>query len=90
MAGLQDVFNHLLLGKEIKLIFNSKQEYDSLRTSLIRKLRKASEGMESIGDFNPYREQFVKSSYSAETGEAVFQLAHKEQKARKSYNIGNL
>lgn len=90
MAGLQEVFNHILLRQEVKLNFNSRVEYDSLRTSLIRKLRKASEGMASISDFNPYKDSYIKSSYSAATGEATFILAEKSEKIRKSYNLGSL
>ena len=83
--NLQSIFNQILLGEKVEVLLADKKEFDSLRTMLIRKFKKAAEGMESIGDYNPYKGMFVSASWNKETNVATFCQAEVSSKKRKSY-----
>lgn len=88
--NLQSVFNQLLLGQRVELVMADKKEYDSLRIVLIKKFKKANDGMESIGDYNPYKGMYVSASWNGTTNTATFSIEPTENKRRKSYTVINL
>lgn len=92
-ATLQQIFNAILLGETQKVLFFDKKEYDSTRTSLLRKFREYLSLLEKLGSDNPYEGQFLRCSWNGELGEGTFLLDDERRKSNlpgKTYKVSEL
>lgn len=92
-ATLQQIFNDILAGETKKVLFFDKKEYDSTRTSLLRKFREYLALIEKLGSDNPYDGKFLRCSWNSELGEGTFLLDDERRKSNlpgKTYQVSEL
>jgi hypothetical protein len=91
--NLQKIFNEILAGEKKKILFATRNEYDALRTSLLRKYRDYNELIERLGSPNSFEGKFLKCSFSKEDVSGTFELAddaRRSNKPGKVYNVDDL
>lgn len=93
MFNLQNIFNKIIAGEVVKIPMNSQAEYDSLRSSLLRKNRIYLALLDDLGGPNPFEGKYLKASWRLETLTGTFELAEdsrRQNKPGKLYNLGDL
>lgn len=76
---LQKVFNEILEGEKYKLFFANKNQYDTMRTGLLRKYKRYIILVSSISD-NPYEGKFLRSSWDSDEVSGIFYLANESER----------
>lgn len=74
MRDLQSIFNDLLAGKVLQLQFFDKAEYESVRTSLLRKFRMYRQLAMQIGP-DPFEGHYLQARFDKLEVRGVFQVA---------------
>lgn len=71
---LNKIFRRVLEGEEVAHDFFTKAEYESARTSLLRKFRKSNEEFEKCGFDGPNSGKYFKCSWNRELQQGSFKL----------------
>ena len=79
---LNKIFRRVLNGEEVTHDFFSKAEYESARTSLLRKFKRDSEVWEKCGLEGPTAGKYFKCSWKGSTQQGSFKL---EEEQRRSH-----
>ena len=74
MATLQSVFNDVLSGETLTVLHNTKAEYESMRSALLRKFRRLKEDMEKLG-YDTYAGKFIQCRYDSIEVSGTYTLA---------------
>lgn len=77
----------------MEIQFVNKQEYDSARTGLLRKLRDCIALLDKLGTPNPYEGKFIRCHWNKDTGVGIFLLEDAENKKNtpnRLYSVSNL
>lgn len=93
LSSLQNIFNKLLAREKVHALFFSRREYDSARTSIIRKFRTHKESFDKIGIDNPYAGFYIKCEFDAVKVSGTFYLEEERRRSGlpgKSYNLTEL
>lgn len=82
LSSLQNVFNMVLAGETVSILFPTKKHYDSCRVSLLRKFKNHKKIYDSLGADSPYDGQFIQCAFDKDLVRGRFQLAGND--ARKN------
>lgn len=89
----QDIFNRILSGEQVQVLFVSHSEYHSLRCGLLKKFRKYNQTLESIGADGLKDHKFLKASWNSTEVSGTFSLedvAARTNNGQRKYTIKTL
>lgn len=86
----RQVLNAVLSGKEIKIAFVSKADYDSARASILKMFKIKCTQFESLDISNPFDRQFIKASFNKEEVVGTFKLEDDHRKSNIKGRIYNV
>lgn len=92
-ADIQKVFNAVISGETVKLLFFDKKSYDSFRVSLLRKFRNYRNFVESLGGSRPLADNYIKCSFDGTTGTGTYSLGTESERKNipsKVYQVEEL
>lgn len=90
---LQQVFNQILAGESVVLLFPEKKHYDSARASLLRKFKEYRKMIGGLGVADPYEGQYLQARFDSEEVKGTFKLADESEKTNnpgKQYLVEDL
>lgn len=89
---LQGIFNSVLAGDTVSVLFKDKQAYDSFRTSILRKYREYKRLLDKLGADDPYEGKYLQARFDREEVKGEFKLASDgdKQNKEKSYIVQDL
>jgi hypothetical protein len=81
---IQELFDAITReGKTVSLTLGTRNEFETLRTGLLRKYSRYVAECSSVG-IDMYDDKYLSSTYSKQDQQAIFMLANKDQQKRKS------
>lgn len=75
------IFDAIVKGKTVSVTLNTRNEFDTLRTGLLRRYARWAQDFDNMGD-DTYTKQYVSSTFTGD-GVATFVLKSKDDMLRK-------
>jgi len=86
-GDLQRVFNRVLLGDPIKILFFDRKAFESCRVALTRKFTAYKLQLDSIGVGESVEGKYIKAQFSKADVTGTFSLAETAAKPNRPYQI---
>lgn len=80
LSDLQNVFNMILDGEVVSLLFATKKQYDSCRVNLLRKFKNHKKIFDDLGADSPYADKYIQCTFDKDAVRGRFQLAEETQR----------